>query len=206
MSIGQTLRITAEVLPITATNRTVSWESSNTNVCIVDSNGLVEAVGTGSATILCKSLDGGVTAMCNIYVKQPVTSIVLNTTDITVRKGQVFWLNATCLPENADNKLVTWESRDENVCKVESDGKVTATGAGTTSIICTNVDTGLTAYCIVTVTQPVTGITLNSDYQELWVGAKYAIIPSIEPIDAENKKSHIFQVIHQLQQLMKMVL
>ena len=56
-----------------------------------------------------KSLDGGVTAMCNIYVKQPVTSIVLNTTDITVRKGQVFWLNATCLPENADNKLVTWE-------------------------------------------------------------------------------------------------
>ena len=42
----------------------------------------------------------------------------------------MFWLNATCLPENADNKLVTWESRDENVCKVESDGKVTATGAG----------------------------------------------------------------------------
>ena len=172
MSKGQTLRITAEVLPLTATNRTVSWESSNTNVCIVDSNGLVEAVGTGSATILCKSLDGGVTAMCNIYVKQPVTSVVLNTTDITVRKGQVFWLNATCLPENADNKIVTWESRDKDVCTVESDGKVTATGAGTTSIICTNVDTGLTAYCIVTVTQPVTGIKLNSDYQELWVGAK----------------------------------
>ena len=42
--------------------------------------------------------------MCNIYVKQPVTQVVLNTTDITVRKGQVFWLNATCLPENADNK------------------------------------------------------------------------------------------------------
>lgn len=192
MSKGQTLRITAEVLPLTATNRTVSWESSNTNVCIVDSNGLVEAVGTGSATILCKSLDGGVTAMCNIYVKQPVTSVVLNTTDITVRKGQVFWLNATCLPENADNKIVTWESRDKDVCTVESDGKVTATGAGTTSIICTNVDTGLTAYCIVTVTQPVTGITLNSDYQELWVGAKYAIIPSIEPIDAENKNVTYF--------------
>lgn len=192
MSIGQTLRITAEVLPITASNRTVSWESSNTNVCIVDSNGLVEAVGTGSCTILCKSLDGGATAMCNIYVKQPVTSVVLNTTDITVRKGQVFWLNATCLPENADNKICKWESRDTEVCTVENDGKVTATGAGTTSVICTNVDTGLTAYCIVTVTQPVTGITLNSDYQELWVGAKYAIIPSIEPIDAENKNVTYF--------------
>lgn len=187
MSIGGKLRITAEVLPVTASNRTVVWESSNTNVCIVDSNGLVEAVGTGSCTILCKSLDGNYTAMCNIYVRQPVTQIILSTTDITVRQGQIFWLSATCLPENADNKIISWESRDESVCTVESDGKVTAVGAGTTSIIATNVDTGLTAYCVVTVTQPVTGITLNSDYQELWVGAKYAIIPVIEPYDAENK-------------------
>ena len=187
MSIGGKLRITAEVLPVTASNRTVVWESSNTNVCIVDSNGLVEAVGTGSCTILCKSLDGNYTAMCNIYVRQPVTQIILSTTDITVRQGQIFWLSATCLPENADNKIISWESRDESVCTVESDGKVTAVGEGTTSIIATNVDTGLTAYCVVTVTQPVTGITLNSDYQELWVGAKYAIIPVIEPYDAENK-------------------
>ncbi|MBQ4282875.1 MAG: Ig-like domain-containing protein, partial [Lachnospira sp.] len=113
MSIGGTLRITAEVLPVEASNKLLYWESSNTNVCIVDSNGLVQAVGTGNCTILCKSADGGYTAMCNIYVKQPVTSIILNTTDITVRKGQVFWLNATCLPENADNKIVAWESRDE---------------------------------------------------------------------------------------------
>lgn len=187
MSIGGSLRITAEVLPVTASNKTVLWESSNTNVCMVDSNGLVTAVGTGNCTILCKSIDGGATAMCNIYVKQPVTSVILNTTDITVRKGQVFWLNATCLPENADNKICSWESRDESVCTVEQDGKVTATGAGTTSIIVTNVDTGLTAYCVVTVTQPVTGLTLNSYYQQLWVGAKYAIIPTVEPVDAENK-------------------
>lgn len=125
--------------------------------------------------------------MCNIYVKQPVSQVVLNTTDITVRQGQVFWLNATCLPENADNKLVTWESRDEKVCKVEADGKVTAVGAGTTSVIATNTDTGLTAYCVVTVKQPVDSITLNSEYQQMWVGAKYAIIPTIEPKDAENK-------------------
>lgn len=188
MSIGSTYRLTAEVLPTDATNRALDWSTSNKGVATVDSNGLIMATGTGSATILCKTKDGGLTAMCNVYVKQPVTSIILNTSDITVRKGQTFWLNATCLPENADNKIVTWESRDENVVKVESDGKVTATGAGTTSVIATNTDTGLTAYCVVTVTQPVTGITLNASYQQLWVGAKYAIIPNVEPIDAENKK------------------
>ena len=187
MAVGQ-YQLVATVLPAgEGVDRAVTWTSSDPSVATVDENGLVEAVGTGSCTILCKSLDGNYTAMCNIYVKQPVTQVILNTTDITVRQGQVFWLNATCLPENADNKIISWESRDESVCTVESDGKVTAVGAGTTSIIATNVDTGLTAYCVVTVTQPVTGISLNSDYQELWVGAKYAIIPVVEPYDAENK-------------------
>ncbi len=187
MSKGSKLRITAEVLPITASNRTVAWSSSNTNVCIVDSNGLVEAVGTGNATILCKSLDGNATAMCNIYVKQPATSVVLNTTETTVRKGAIFWLNATVLPENADNKLVDWTSSNDEIASVDKDGKVTANAPGVCTIIATNTDTGLTGYCVVTVTQPVTGLKLNSDYQEMWVGSKYAIIPYVEPIDAENK-------------------
>lgn len=188
MSLGGKLRITAEVLPITASNRAVAWTSSNTNVLVVDSNGLVQAVGTGNATILCKTLDGGVTSMCNIYVKQPATSVVLNTSETTARKGQVFWLNATVLPENADNKLVTWSSTDTKLATVDKDGKVTAVNPGIVTIIATNTDTGLTGFCVVTITQPVTGFSLNSNYQEMWVGSKYAIIPYVLPIDAENKK------------------
>lgn len=189
MSIGGHLRITAEVLPLNASQRTVSWESSDTSVCTVDTNGLVKATGVGFATILCKTIDGSdLTAMCKIYVKQPVTSVVLNTKEIEVRKGTVFWLNATCLPENADNKLCAWTTSDKDVCTVDNDGKVTAVGSGTCNIVVTNVDTGISDYCVVTVTQPVTGITLNSDYQSMWVGSKYAIIPNVQPVDADNKK------------------
>lgn len=188
LKMGSKLRITAEVLPLTATNRTVAWSSSNPSVCTVDQNGLVEAVGTGTATILCQAIDGGASAMCNIYVKQPATSVVLNTTETTVRKGAVFWLNATVLPENSDNKIIKWSSKDESIAKVDADGKVTATGAGVTTIIALNEDSGLTATCLLTVTQPITGFKLNSNYQEMWVGAKYAIIPQIEPMDADNKK------------------
>lgn len=189
MSIGGQLRITAEVLPLNASQRTVSWESSDTSVCTVDTNGLVKATGVGFATILCKTIDGSdLTAMCKIYVKQPVTSVVLNTKEIEVRKGTVFWLNATCLPENADNKLCAWTTSDKDVCTVDNDGKVTAVGSGTCNIVVTNVDTGISDYCVVTVTQPVTGITLNSDYQSMWVGSKYAIIPNVQPVDADNKK------------------
>ncbi len=189
MRVGDTLRITGAVEPIEASDKTLVWETSNPNVCIVDSTGFVQAVGVGSCTILCKSYDnGGASAMCNIYVKQPVKEVRLNVNEITVRKGQVFWLNATCLPENADNKICTWKSDDEEVCTVEPDGKVTAVGAGKTSITVTNEDSGKIAFCVVTVTQPITGIKLNSEYQQLWVGAKYAVIPVIEPYDAENKK------------------
>lgn len=189
MSINEEKRITAEVLPITASQRTISWESSNTSICTVDSNGLVKAIGHGNAVILAKTIDGsGLTAMTNVYVKQPVEKVILNTNEITVRKGAEFWLNATCLPESADNKICSWTSSNEEVCKVEQDGKVTAVGSGTCNIVVTNDDTGISDFCVVTVTQPVTGLTLNSDYQLMWVGAKYAIIPNVLPVDADNKK------------------
>ena len=191
MSIGQTLTISATVLPATATNREVAWQSTNPKVATVDEKGVVTAVSSGTTTILCQTTDGtAIVETCAIYVKQPITSLSLTTTEITVRKGQVFWLYATVQPENADNKTLTWTSSNSNIVTVDANGMVTAVesseGAAIT-ITCTNDDTGLYATCKVTVTQPVTGISLNSTYQELWVGSKYAIIPTIEPLDAENK-------------------
>ena len=191
---GDSLRITADVTPATASNKNLVWESSDTSVATVSDNGVVTAVGTGRCTILCKSSDPSSTAsaMCNIFVMQPVTGIELNTTEITVRKGQVFWLNANCLPTDADDKSVTWSSNNEEICTVEQDGKVTAVEAGTTTIVAMSNDSGMLATCKVIVTQPVTGIKLNSSYQEMWVGSKYAIIPTVEPIDAENKNVTYF--------------
>ena len=191
---GDSLRITADVTPTTASNKNLIWESSDTSVATVSDNGVVTAVGTGRCTILCKSSDPSSTAsaMCNIFVMQPVTGIELNTTEITVRKGQVFWLNANCLPTDADDKSVTWSSNNEEICTVEQDGKVTAVEAGTTTIVAMSNDSGMLATCKVIVTQPVTGIKLNSSYQEMWVGSKYAIIPTVEPIDAENKNVTYF--------------
>lgn len=191
---GDSLRITADVTPTTASNKNLIWESSDTSVATVSDNGVVTAVGTGRCTILCKSSDPSSTAsaMCNIFVMQPVTGIELNTTEITVRKGQIFWLNANCLPTDADDKSVTWSSNNEEICTVEQDGKVTAVEAGTTTIVAMSNDSGMLATCKVIVTQPVTGIKLNSSYQEMWVGSKYAIIPTVEPIDAENKNVTYF--------------
>ena len=71
--VGETSTLTATVAPSNATNKTVSWSSSNTNVATV-SNGVVTAIAAGSATITVTTADGGFTATCNITASTPLIS------------------------------------------------------------------------------------------------------------------------------------
>lgn len=69
MEIGATLQLTATVSPDNATNKAVTWSSSNSTAASVDSNGLVTAKAAGNATITVRTSDGSKTATCNVTVK-----------------------------------------------------------------------------------------------------------------------------------------
>ncbi len=187
LKMGEEFRLTALVLPEDASDKTVLWSSSDTNVATVNENGMVTAVNSGSATILCKSADSGETSMCNVTVYQPVRGVTISNESMTVRKGQEFWLNATCQPENAMNKLIIWSSSDTSIATVDKNGKVTAVEPGDCVITATSQDSGVTARCSLTVTQPITGISLNTNAKTILAGEKFVIIPTIEPLDADNK-------------------
>ncbi len=75
---GTQLRLTASVLPINATNKKVTWASSKTNVAIVDTTGLVSAVGTGNSTVTVTTEDGGKTATCTVNVIQAIVGFDYN--------------------------------------------------------------------------------------------------------------------------------
>ncbi len=78
---GEEETLTATVLPSNATDKTVTWSSSNNSVATVDNNGKVKAVATGSATFTCTANDGsGVKATCAITVNKP-TGIDINATN-----------------------------------------------------------------------------------------------------------------------------
>ena len=70
LTVGDTREFSAYVSPYDATDKTVSWLSSNSTVASVDKDGLVEAKSKGTATITCKANDGsGIQATCEITVE-----------------------------------------------------------------------------------------------------------------------------------------
>ena len=72
LTVGGTTTLTATVAPANATNKSVTWTTSNASVATV-ANGVVTAVGVGSATITATTTDGAKTASCAVTVDDPVT-------------------------------------------------------------------------------------------------------------------------------------
>lgn len=74
--VGQTLQLTPTVSPSNATDKSVTWTSSNTSVATVSSSGLVTAKAAGSTTVTCRANDGsGKQATCTITVTEASTTM-----------------------------------------------------------------------------------------------------------------------------------
>ena len=150
----ETVTLVAKVLPELATNKTITWKSSNNDVAIVDENGKVTAIATGEATITATTTDGSnLSASANIVVNPTIAeSITLNIESTILKANETIELIANVLPELTTNKSVTWQSSDEAVAIVDTNGLVTAIGVGTATITATTIDgSNLSASCIVTV-------------------------------------------------------
>lgn len=153
ITTGRTYQAIVSVLPENATNKSVSWSSSNTRVAIVSGSGLITGVGKGSATITATTVDGNKTAQMTVTVTIPVTGVTLTPSTVSMKK-QVPVMNRTLAasvqPSTASNKAVTWSSSNTNVATVMN-GTVTAKNIGTTVITVRTVDGGYTATSVVTV-------------------------------------------------------
>jgi uncharacterized protein YjdB len=88
LSVGNTQQLTATVLPANATNKTVTWSSSNTSVATVSTTGLVTAKAAGTATITVTTADGSKKATCAITVTSS-TGSGISVDDITANPTTV---------------------------------------------------------------------------------------------------------------------
>ena len=86
---GQSLQLTATVMPEDATNKVLNWATSNAAVATVDGNGLVTAIAPGSATITATTTDrSNLSALCTITVKGISADNYLSMGDTTVMHGE----------------------------------------------------------------------------------------------------------------------
>lgn len=191
LSVDEGKQLSATISPSNATNKSVTWSSSNSSVATVSSSGYVTAKGTGTATITCKAADGsGKYATCSVTVKSAtvsVTSISLNASSASLSVGGTKQLSETISPSNATNMSVTWSSSNTNVATV-SDGLVTAVGEGKATITCTaNDGSGKQATCDVTVEPKVvnpTSITVSPSSKTIMVGETFTVTYTITPSNA----------------------
>lgn len=183
---GQSATLTATVLPDDADDKTVTWSSSNTGIATVD-GGKVSALKEGVAVITAKA--GNISATCEVTVQKYVvdaTSITLSQSSLSLVKGQEETLTATVLPEDTTDKTVIWSSSNAAVASVDKNGKVTAVGGGSAVITVTTVN-DITAQCQVTVTVPVTSVTLSQTSLSLLEGRTAKLEATVLPEDATEK-------------------
>ena len=157
---GESTILKAVIAPENATDKSVTWSSSDSSVASVDATGKVTAIKHGTAIITATTANG-LTASCNVTVKAKsagiegdnslsANAITLSISEWSGNEGESFSITATISPNDADDKSVTWSSSDSSVASVDATGKVTAIKHGTAIITATTAN-GLTATCIITV-------------------------------------------------------
>lgn len=145
-----TLQMLAEVLPIDATDKTITWSVTNdSGEATIGTDGLLTAVKNGTVTVIATANDGSnITGSMEVTISNQaviaVTSITVTTesgaTSIST-KGGTLQMIATIAPENATEKSVTWSvSKVSGDATITTDGVLAAVSDGTVTVIATATD------------------------------------------------------------------
>ncbi len=184
-TIGSSFTVKPVISPEDASDLGVVWESADTKVVSVASDGTVTAIGPGTTTVKATTNDGSFTSNCVVSVKSPAQHISLDKTSLKLLEGESGKLTATVYPLNSTQKVLTWVSDAPDVASVDEGGNVTARKAGTATIT-VKVAENVIAVCKVTVISRVTGISLSETTVELKPGETHQLTATVLPQNASN--------------------
>ena len=190
--VGESLQITAKVLPENATNTTLKWKITPENVLKpTAASGQFTAQQVGEALVRAEAADGsGTTAECKVVVKpRLVQSISLNATQKELIIGDSFTLTATLSPENTTNRNVIWKLVSGDAISLSNTGVIQAKKVGEALVRAEAADgSGITAECKVVVKpRLVQAIALNATQKEVIVGDSFTLTATLSPENATNR-------------------
>lgn len=189
---GRTAMAKVSVAPADATDKTVSWSTSDESIATVRGNGQVVGVKAGVCTLTATSNSNPeISASTTVVVSQLVTKIEnANTADeLTLRVGESVQTRWNILPEDATVTALTFRSNSPKIATVDENGVVRAMSRGVVTIVATSKDGGKKQGSVkVTVIQPVTGVSIQRARYYIQRGAGGTIRAVVEPKNANNQK------------------
>lgn len=183
-NIGVKVTLEAAVAPSKASNKSLSWKSSDTKIATVSRKGVVTPKGVGTVTITATAADGSKKHdTCTVKVKGMVkVELDSKTLSVPVTKTKVIKASV----KYASDK-VSWKSSNTKIATVSADGVVTGIAKGNVKITAVSqVDKTKKATCKVSVVQyvPVTNVTVSKSLISTYVGSKETITARITPSSA----------------------
>lgn len=188
---GSTGKVTATVLPVDATNTSVSWDSMNQSIAKVDQSGNVTGVGLGKTTIKAISLDNNsIMDTCEVTVNPVlVSSITVSPKTSSVEVGETITFGYSAQPANAEDKSVTWSVNDSTIGTISTDGKLSTLKAGTVTVTCKAKDAGAKSDTATVTVNPISvkSVSFNPNSKAMKVGETYQTVVDVLPANAANK-------------------
>ncbi len=131
VNVGSTINLSSIVKPDNATDKSVTYSSSDNSVAVVDSNGVVKGIKSGNVVISATN-SSGITDSITIIVNDSNIAVkdISLPTNLKINAGKSMMINATISPNNASNTDITWSSSNENVLKVSDKGVITGIKSG----------------------------------------------------------------------------
>lgn len=188
LTVGDTRTVTATVAPADATDKSITWTSSDSSVVSVDAQGKLTALKAGTATITATTADGGFSDTCTVTVAEPlpaVTGVSLDKDTLKLTVGGSQKLNATITPDGT-GEIVSWSSSHDSIAKVSSDGTVTAVAEGTATITATAGGKSATCQVTVNAVSEDTSYTKNGTYTFTRSGGSDNVATAVDGADVSG--------------------
>ena len=185
---GTTAALSANCMPADATNKKVTFTTTDAAVASVTGSSL-KALKRGECDLIAASEQNPQAAeTIRVLVIQPVKAVRIDAGAKKVAAGSTLQLTAACSPENATVAKVTWSSKNPSIARVDENGLVTGVKKGSTNITATAADGSRTSASVqISVTQPAESISFKNPEIVVNVGKSVSAKATVLPANASDK-------------------
>ncbi len=193
LPVGITKQLFVAFIPSNASNKSITWSSSNPSVATVDSSGNIKTLKAGTVTITAQAVDGGFKDTATIEVvdneqKIQETGISFKDSTYSVGINSTLTLIPTITPSNATYKTVDFTSDNPSVATVDNNGVVRGVGVGKAVITATTRKNKKQTSVTVNVSKiPSTGVTANIASITMPLKETFTITSVVMPDNASDK-------------------